>query len=484
MEIAEIFNEFFVNIVPSLKISPKKIYETDVGNDNEPILNYINKFKNHPSIKVIKSRKKDEQAFAFSYVSYEEVLNEIRKLQTTKTTQQNDIPTKILKENTEVLARYFHKNINFCIENSIFPSDLKLADVTPAFKKKYKTSKYNYRPITILPNISKIYERCLYNQMQTYFDNLLSKYQYRLRKGFNTQHCLLSMIEKWKESVDNGGAFGALMTDLSKAFGCLHRELLIAKIDAYGFDIKSVKLIQQYLSNRKQRVKEGNAYSSWKEIFHGIPQGSILGPLIFNIFSCDLFYFLKGVAVASYADDTTHYTANETNDLVIKEIEHVSEVLFKWFDFNYMKINSGKSHILFSGNDNVIVNIDNHTIISENKNELLGIILDSKLSFEDHINNLCKKASQKLNVLARIAPYMCLEKRKTVMKAYIASQFGYCPLVWMFHSRSLNNETNYLHERALRITCVDRSSSFENLLKKDYSVSIHYRNIQALATEI
>ena len=182
MEITETFKEFFANIVSSLKIWPKENYETDVGNDNEPILNYINKFKNHPSIKLIKSRKKEEQTFTFSYVSYEEVLNEIRKLQTTKTTQQNDIPTKILKKNSEVFAGYFQKNINFCIENSIFPSDLKVADVTPAFKKKSKTSKDNYRPISILPNISKIYERCLYNQMQTYFDNILSNYQCRFRK--------------------------------------------------------------------------------------------------------------------------------------------------------------------------------------------------------------------------------------------------------------------------------------------------------------
>ena len=227
-----------------------------------------------------------------------------------------------------MFARYFHKNINFCIENSIFPSDLKVADVTPAFKNKSKTSKDDFRPISILPNISKIYEKCLYNQMETYFDNLLSKYQCGFRKGFNAQDCVVSMIEKWKESVDSGGAFGAFMTDLSKAFDCLHHELLIAKLDAYGFDIKSMKLIQQYLSNRKQRVKEGNTYSSWKEIYYEIPHGSILGPLIFNIFLCDLFYFLEGVAVASYADDTTPYTANKTNDLVIKEIEHFSEVPF------------------------------------------------------------------------------------------------------------------------------------------------------------
>ena len=124
-----------------------------------------------------------------------------------------------------MFARYFHKNINFCIENSIFPSDLKVADVTPAFKKKSKTSKDNYRPISILPNISKIYERCLYNQMQTYFDNILSKYQCGFHQGLNEQHCLVSMIEKWKGSVDKGGVLGALMTDLSKAFDCLHHEI-------------------------------------------------------------------------------------------------------------------------------------------------------------------------------------------------------------------------------------------------------------------
>ena len=130
-----------------------------------------------------------------------------------------------------MFARYFHKSINFCIENSVFPSKLKVTDVTPAFKKKSKTSKDDYRPISILPNTSKIYERCLYKQMQICFDNLLSKYQCGFRKGFNAQHYLVSMIEKWKESVDSGGTFGTLMTDLSKAFDCLHHELLIAKLE-------------------------------------------------------------------------------------------------------------------------------------------------------------------------------------------------------------------------------------------------------------
>ena len=175
--------------------------------------------------------------------------------------------------------------------------------------------------------------------------------------------------------MDNGGAFDVFMTDLSKAFDCLHHGLLMAKLDAYGLDMKSVKLNQQYLTNRKQRVKVGNTYSSWKEIFNVIPDGSILGLLIFNIFLCDLFYFLKSVAVASYVDDTTPYSANKTNGVVIKEIEHFSEILFQWFE------NSGKSNKRFSGNDNLSANIDANTLISELTTEILGTILDSKLSF-------------------------------------------------------------------------------------------------------
>ena len=150
------------------------------------------------------------------------------------------------------------------------------------------------------------------------------------------------MREKWNKSVYNGGAFGALMADLFKDFDCLHHGLLIEKLDAYCFDTNLVKLIQRYLSNRKQRVKVGNAYSSWKEIFYGILQGSIYGPLIFNVFLCDLVYFLEGVVVSSYTDDTTPDSASKTNYLVIKEIEHFSEIIFKWFDFNYMEIRTWK----------------------------------------------------------------------------------------------------------------------------------------------
>ena len=126
----------------------------------------------------------------------------LKTLDTARASQQSDIPTKILNQNSDYFAEYFYKNINQCISKSIFPSDLKLADVTPVYKKKSKNSKDNYRPVSILSNISKIYERCIYDQIQLFFDSLLYKYQCRFRRGYNAQHYLITLTEKWKKSVD------------------------------------------------------------------------------------------------------------------------------------------------------------------------------------------------------------------------------------------------------------------------------------------
>ena len=118
---------------------------------------------------------------------------------------------------------------------------------------------------------------------------------------------MLAIIKKWEKIVDNEGISGALLTDLSKAFDCVPHDLIIAKLKAYGFHINTLKLIHDYLSNRKQRINVNDAYSSWKDIFYGVPQESILGPLLFNVHSCDLFYFLEDLDIPSYADDTYLY---------------------------------------------------------------------------------------------------------------------------------------------------------------------------------
>ena len=130
-----------------------------------------------------------------------------------------------------------------------------------------------------------------------------------------------------------------------------------------------------------------------------------------------------------------------------------------------MKVSTGKSHLLLSGNSRATTTIDNSYIESEDEQVLVGITTDSNLTFENHIRNICKKANQELNALARIAPYMNIQKRRTIMKSFVTSQFSYCPLIWMFHSRRLNNKINSIHERTLRITYHDNTSTFQRTAK-------------------
>ena len=268
-----------------------------------------------------KSKIDKQLKFSFTTVQHEDILKKIKSSKVSKASQQSDIPTRILIDNSEYFASYFHENISYCLgESLLFPHDLKLADVTPAYKKKSRSSK-DYRPVNILSNISKIYERCIYDQIQNYFDQILSKYQCGFRKGYNAQHCLITLIEKCKKGVDNGGAFSALLTDLSKAFDCVSHELLIVKLNAYGFDKRSLTLSFNYLSIRKHRLKINDSFSSWSEILFGVPQGSILGPLLFNIFICDMFYFMEDYEIANYADDSTPFSTKPDHKSVVQKLE-------------------------------------------------------------------------------------------------------------------------------------------------------------------
>ena len=315
---------------------------------------------------MIKSKNKNNDKFSFKKVQYDDVLKKIQNLNVSKASQKTDIPTNVIRTNCDYFGANIHENINNCIDKDLFPSDLKTSDVTPAYKKKSKCSKDNYRPVIILPNISKIYERCLYKQLNNYFENISSKNQFRFRKGYSVVNCLLPMIEKFRLTHDKGGSFGALLTDLSKAFDCLHHELLIAKLHAYGLSMSSLKLIHSYLTKRKQRVKINDVYSSWTEILFGVPQGSILGPLLFNIYLCDLFMFITDFDIASYADDNTPYATEKDLKDVFSNLEKSSDILLKWFKENFLKANPDKFHILLSTKNDLSLKLNEVTISNSN----------------------------------------------------------------------------------------------------------------------
>ena len=265
----------------------------------------------------------------------------------------------------------------------------------------------------------------------------------------------------------------------------MNHELMIAKLAAHGFGYKALQLIYSYLNNRYQRVKVNANYSSWVEILSGVPQGSILGPLLFNIYLSDMFLFFDESYIANYADDSTPYTIGKDIASVMKKLESDSIELINWIKINHMRANPDKFHLLLSSaNNDLYVNVDTHKIYNMNSKKLLGITIDRKLSMNEHVSKLCKNASKKLHALARISKYMNIYRKRIIMKTFINSQFGDCPLVWMLHSRSLNNKINKIQERALRLVYNDNRSTFEELLIKDDSVTIHDRNIQALSIEL
>ena len=204
------------------------------------------------------------------HIDKKTVLKIIRSLSNNKASQETELPVRVVKQNAEYFAEIICSQFNESINSSKFPLSVKLVNITPVFKSESRNHKNNYRPVSILPLISKVFEKIINKQLSIYFEEILSKFQCGFRKGFSTQHCLLLMLEKWKRAVDNNKAFGALLTYLSKAFDCISHDLLIATLNAYELSLSALQLVHSYLQNRKQRTKIGSSYSLWKEIqvFH------------------------------------------------------------------------------------------------------------------------------------------------------------------------------------------------------------------------
>ena len=389
-------------MVKNLKITINENIIPDTNGTDDPVLKEIEKYKKHPSILAIKKISRNN-IFSFQKVSYEDIIKKMQNLDASKACQDTDVPTKIIKNNSDIFGYFIYQNFNDAVDTDIFPNVLKNANVSPVFKKGSRTCETNYRPVGILLNISKIYERCMYKQMSIFLDEILSQYQF----------------------------------------------------------------LHSYLSDRKQRVRINNEYSSFEEIVFAAPQGSILGPLLFNIFISDLFLIIKDIDIASYADDNTPYCFYDNFSDVISCLEKTASDLFEWFSNNGMKANADKCHLVLSTKEKLTANISNFIITNSEKEKVLGVTFDNDLKFESHINNLCSKASQKLYALSRMSSYMSLGQHRLIMKSFISSQFRYCPMLWMNHSRALNIKINRIHERALRLVYRDKKSTFEELLNKD-----------------
>ena len=211
---------------------------------------------------------------------------------------------------------------------------------------------------------------------------------------------------------------------MSKAFDCLPHELLIAKLHSHGFSLNVLRLIHSYLSNRRQGTKINESYSSWEEILLGIPEGSILGPLLFNIFMCDVFFMVNEIGFTSYADDNTPFASRGRLDDVLDCLENAALKFFDWFSNNQMKANPDKCYLLTSITASIAIKIKDNEILNSEGEKLLGVTVDNKLNFNNnHLQKILKKANQKVHVLGRITPNMSIPKRKLLMNSFFISSY-------------------------------------------------------------
>ena len=241
--------------------------------------------------------------------------------------------------------------------------------------------------------------------------------------------------------------------DLSKAFDCMPHALLIAKLHAYGMSVNSCHLMISYLKDRLQRVKIMGDYSDWSVINRGVPQGSVLGPILFNIFVNDLFYIDIQSNISNHADDNNISYASTSIDDLTNTLTEDTLAAINWCKMNGMEANADKFQCAImdrKGKISSCLSIHDSSIHSAETINVLGIKLDCKLSFNAHIADIAKRASKQINILKRLSKFLDEGSRMSVYKTFISANFNYCPVTWIFCGRKNTIKLEKLQERAFR----------------------------------
>ena len=394
----------------------------------------------------------------------------------------------MIKLGAEQLCQPIRYLINMSFNVSSFPNDLKAAEVTPVFKKNDRLNKVNYRPVSVLPCLSKVFESIYIDQLNKYFDSLLSPYLSGFRKSHNCQHVLLDFIKKCKSALDEGKMYGALLTDLSRAFDCLPHKMLITKLNAYGVDSKACMLLSNYFVGRKQRVKLPHVKGNWLNISKGAPQGSLMGPFGYNVHSNDLLCMLVHLCdVFNYADDNTLGCEGKDVPELQTKLEKASSMMLNWFDENGMQANPEKfQFIVFDRKENGQHNIhvNGIEIKSQQMVKLLGVHIDSKLTFNYHISQLCMKAGRKISVMSRLCTVLDCKTKLLLFNSFIISQFNFCPLVWQHCKRCDMIKIEKIQFRALKYVYRDYKSSYEYLRQKSDRLLMYEYRMKIMLCEV
>ena len=415
--------------------------------------------ENFKRLKDYADSKLQNTEFNIAFITTSDVDKFIDKLDSHKSTGSDGIGPNILKTCKEHLIVPLTSIINTCIYQGIFPDKLKIANVIPIHKGGSREDPNNYRPISILPTLSKIYEKHIANQLKSFFEktNILHQHQSGFREKHSCQTALLRLVDSWLEDIDSGNYVGAVFLDFKKAFDLVDHDILIQKLKLYHFSTKTIKLFESYLSDRSQHVKIETLSSEDCKVLTGVPQGSILGPLLFLLYVNDLPLSL-GSSTDMYADDTTVHASNKNISQVELSLQSDLHSVNEWCIHNNMAINPIKTKCMILCtkqkcvlNNTLCLSIDNSVIENVTCHKLLGIYIDHCLTWKPHIDKTCAKLTSKLYLLRRIQNYLTLEMKQMFYNAYITPIFDFGCITWQHAGKSSLKRLTRIQNRAARI---------------------------------
>ena len=413
-DIANVFNNFFCSIGSE--------YDSHIPASDMDPCKFIN--INYPSL------------FSLERVSPFEVEFHIQNLKNSKQ-DIDSISIYIFKEYKELFSHIIADLINKCFETGTFPKLFKKAIVLPFHKKDSQDIMANYRPISILPKLSKIIEKCLKSRLVDYFtrNNLFNTNQFGFLAEMSTQDALLCVTEKIYKNLNDSLSSIAIYVDFSKCFDTLNRNILLKKMQRYGIHGVALELFKSYLDDRYQAVKVNGVTSQFKLINAGVPQGSVLGPILYLIYVNELPYISNQFSTCLFADDTTLIFENSCKYDLFKQCDFGINLFFTWCCANRLSINISKTNaMLFSNiltiNDVADIHMNNKKIEYVSSTRFLGLTIDDKLKFNKHINEISKKISKNIGILYKLRQYVPNNTLLSVYRSIIECYINYCNVIF------------------------------------------------------
>ena len=397
-------------------------------------------------------------SFSLFDTSAAEVLNIVRSLKNKFSEGYDGISCKVFKYSIIHIADVLSKLINLSISSGIFPDALKIAKICPILKSGDRLDCKNYRPISILPCMSKVYEKILFNRLTSYLDKnkLIIDNQYGFRRGHSTYMPLLDLCSDISAAIDNNEFAIGVFLDLSKAFDTVNHEILVKKLHHYGVRGLPLELFIDYLKNRRQFVSIGDFKSSLNVIKCGVPQGSNLGPLLFLIYINDIISCSSLLKFLLFADDTSIICCNKDISVLVNTINDELTKLASWFCANKLSLNISKSSYIIFGRKSIpnstLLDISiNTTPLSRVKNiKFLGVVVDEHLNWGDHIKYISLKIARGVGVIGKCRNTLPKSVLLNLYYSLVYSYINYCCIIWGNASAAVLKPLQVLQNKAAR----------------------------------